>query len=466
MFILVLVNLFGFVSEVQAAVSISEVAWMGSTDSANFEWIELVNESTSGASVTGWTLSDGMNLIIPLSGTIPGETYVLLERNRSDGLYRTTPPFVTYSGALVNTGATLTLRDSSGMIIDQVVGGENWEQIGGDNTTKETAQYTDAGWVTAVATPGQPNALTGRTPGTDSVTQSKTTTTNNSNTTSDTKKTTTPPVTVTQENTDEALVLTPTVPAIAYVGQPLTLTVEPSGLQNTTILNSLQYRWNFGDSYARGGKTVSHTYQYPGQYVISVAGEFASRKQQARTTITILPVQLSITRSEHGDIQVHNNAPYEISLDGFQVRGVKTVELPAETVLLPRATITIARHRLEVTPSTPVIVYDARGRVVTSTLATPTEELVLTSMIAVPPTSADYLTGVSIDWIPVAAAQASTVNSEVVKATYQEEQPVLVPLTSSPTPRVPERTFVGLVGILLVAIIALYIVKPRSATFG
>ena len=96
-----------------------------------------------------------MNLSINLTGVISPGAFAVLERTSDDSAPGSA--FLIYTGALVNTGATLTLRDASGVIVDQVAGGENWQDIGGDNVTKETAQYTTAGWVTDVPTPGSAN---------------------------------------------------------------------------------------------------------------------------------------------------------------------------------------------------------------------------------------------------------------------------------------------------------------------
>jgi len=104
----------------QAAVSISEVAWMGSSASANHEWIELHNDG-SAQDVSGWTLSDGVNLSIDLTGTISQNSYAVLERTSEDSAPGTA--FLVYTGALVNTGATLRLTRSDGSLVDQVSGG-------------------------------------------------------------------------------------------------------------------------------------------------------------------------------------------------------------------------------------------------------------------------------------------------------------------------------------------------------
>ncbi len=107
-------------------VVISEIAWMGTTTSANDEWLELYNNTGSTISLTGWTLAaaDGTPTI-NLSGSIPADGYYLLERTDD-----TTVPGVaaddTYTGALNNDGEGLILRDDTAAIIDQVDASSGW----------------------------------------------------------------------------------------------------------------------------------------------------------------------------------------------------------------------------------------------------------------------------------------------------------------------------------------------------
>jgi hypothetical protein len=60
-------------------VVISEIAWMGTTNSPSDEWIELYNNTSSSMPLTGWTLtaSDGTPNIA-LSGSIPANEHYLL----------------------------------------------------------------------------------------------------------------------------------------------------------------------------------------------------------------------------------------------------------------------------------------------------------------------------------------------------------------------------------------------------
>ena len=64
-----------------ASVVINEISWMGTSNSAQDEWIELYSDS--GANLEGWilkTVDDAMS--IPLSGSIPAGGYFVCPRNR------------------------------------------------------------------------------------------------------------------------------------------------------------------------------------------------------------------------------------------------------------------------------------------------------------------------------------------------------------------------------------------------
>lgn len=342
-----------------AAVIINEIAWMGSATSPNHEWIELYNSGPD-VDVTGWTIHDGNNLTITLAGIIPSLRYAVLERTSDDSASGSA--FLIYTGALTNTGATLTLRDASNAIADQVAGGEGWANIGGDNATKQTAQYTGSRWVTGVATPGAVNVSTPSPP-------------------PSTPPATNPPppgptgnrLATPSRFTDPQPLVLPGVtlqigvvaPSVGYVRQPISFTAVPSNV-GTTIASSLTYEWNLGDgSYATSsGKDTTHTFLYPGRYIVNVYGSFARQYAEGRHEITILPVAFSLTRNTGGDVQISNDAPYEIDMSGYEVRAQKSVMLPPRTYLLPQSTLTIPRTRLGLTHA--VHLHDATGALVAS----------------------------------------------------------------------------------------------------
>nr|WP_245345426.1 phospholipase D-like domain-containing protein [Halobacillus andaensis] len=128
--------------EVSAASSgdvvVNEVAWMGTTDSFNDEWIELHNTTDESIDLSSWTLSaeDGTP-DISLSGSIPAEGYYLLERTDDTTVTEVSADQI-YSGALSNSDESLELRDGSENVVDTV---DDWHA--GDNDKKATMERID-----------------------------------------------------------------------------------------------------------------------------------------------------------------------------------------------------------------------------------------------------------------------------------------------------------------------------------
>ncbi len=146
LFLAIVFTAFLAINTAHATVIINEIAWMGTTISANNEWIELYNESNQEIDLTGWTLksTDGTPSI-ELQGKVPSWGFFLLERTDDDTVPNI-PADQIYQGALNNTGEKLILSDNTGQIIDTIdcSGGpalslpNGW--LAGDNTTKQTME--------------------------------------------------------------------------------------------------------------------------------------------------------------------------------------------------------------------------------------------------------------------------------------------------------------------------------------
>jgi len=123
------------------SVVINEIAWMGTAASYYDEWIELYNNTSSTISLTNWTLSgaDGTPNIT-LSGSIGPYSYFLLERSDDNTVSDITADQI-YTGALDNTGEDLSIKDSSGDLIDRVDCSDGW--FAGDNTSKISMERKD-----------------------------------------------------------------------------------------------------------------------------------------------------------------------------------------------------------------------------------------------------------------------------------------------------------------------------------
>ena len=107
-------------------VVINELAWMGTSASANDEWLEIKNTTAFPVDLTGWTLSasDGTPSI-SLNGSIPAGGYFLLERTDDSTVPGVTADLI-YTGAMSNDGEQLILRDNTSAIIDEVDSSSGW----------------------------------------------------------------------------------------------------------------------------------------------------------------------------------------------------------------------------------------------------------------------------------------------------------------------------------------------------
>ena len=144
----------------QAAISpdvvINEIAWMGTTNSANDEWVELYNNTDNSINLDGWQLvaQDGTPKIT-LSGLIPVNGFYLLERTNEDTVPGISADKI-YTGALENSGENLKLYDNLNNIVDEVNCSEKW--LAGDSAAKQTMEKTSTGWQTSENPGGTPKS--------------------------------------------------------------------------------------------------------------------------------------------------------------------------------------------------------------------------------------------------------------------------------------------------------------------
>lgn len=420
-----------------AAVLINEVAWMGGQISPNHEWIELYN-SGGAVDVTDWILESNGGLRIMLSGTLQSNSYAVLERTSDESAAG--DAFLLYTGALKNSGETLYLYRSDGGLEDQVAGGENWENIGGDNDTKASAQYTTNGWVTASPTPGKMNAL--KTEVVEAVvnTQGSSQLAEPAVRTEDVQKLELPPV---------GLQLKVEGPENGFVNQPINFTVEASGI-GETLINSLSYTWNFGDGVSSEGIEPDHTFLYPGTYIVNVYGEYARQHAIGRHEITILPIAISLTTNRDGDVQVNNNSPYEIDLSDFRIRGDEVFRFPDYTSLLAGQTITIPKNILGDIAGKMIGLYDQ-----TSTLQA---SILPASRQIVPRTVVDSPAERSIN--PVSFQYAPVENKQIDEVeTVQEDKGGNVPTEERIQKEAVNWPF-GVMIVLLIVAIGGVLMKP------
>jgi hypothetical protein len=334
-----------------AAVVINEVAWMGGFASASDEWLELYNDGADSISLAGWKLAaeDGAPLI-SLSGSIPAGGFYIMERTDDDSAPGVTADKI-YTGDLANVGETLKLLDSDMVIVDTVIGGSNWEAIGGNNTTKDTPQrqldlsaQAGATWLTGIPTPKAMNATTSTDTGTVAGTS----------TTSTVKKS------VTTGGYKQVV--------FAYAGEDLSTIAGGDVLfegyavtdKNVRISNA-RYQWSFGDGSKGKGEERLHTYYEPGTYVgvLTVYGDH--QKHKDKVIVTVLPADVrvkTISMGEKGYIEIENRSLSDVDLSRWHLfvdyaRGKKSRErftIPEDTIIMASSSVRFSNRVTRLTP--------------------------------------------------------------------------------------------------------------------
>ncbi|MFA4831433.1 MAG: lamin tail domain-containing protein [Patescibacteria group bacterium] len=143
-------------------VLINEVAWMGSTVSANDEWIELKNISNQNIDLSNWQIiNKGRQIEINLSQlknkNLASGGFILLERTDDNSVPNVKADLI-YTGALSNSDEGLRLFDGACNLMDEILTGSSWSA--GDNYLKKTMERNgnDFGWHTSAYVGGTPKA--------------------------------------------------------------------------------------------------------------------------------------------------------------------------------------------------------------------------------------------------------------------------------------------------------------------
>ena len=154
----------------EKSVIINEIAWMGTENSSNDEWIELKNISDFSVNIKNWQLLDKDEQIKIVFGQNNGNTilaageFYLLERTDDNSIPAVVADLI-YSGALNDSEESLKLFDQNCYLIDKVEANPNWPA--GDKIEHRTQErgddfnwhaYTGNGVGGVLGTPRQENS--------------------------------------------------------------------------------------------------------------------------------------------------------------------------------------------------------------------------------------------------------------------------------------------------------------------
>lgn len=314
----------------QAQVRITEIAWMGTTESQFGEWVELYNESSTDVPLKDWKLFEagGDTIVFTFSKTIPAKGFLVLERTTGsvpDPLPSVSDEAGSFGGSgLSNGGEFLVLKDQLGETIQSLNFSAGWPA--GDSDSKQTMQWDGTTWITAPPTP-------------------KTGLQKNDNEESS------PPQVITGGKAYTPTVyeahIDMTVPPVVYTYIPIECTAKT--YTETGLAYNGIFLWNMGDGTTYQSKTpitIQHTYKYPGTYTISF-GFFRTpydKKPLLMDSIERLVVvpKILFTISEGKGFQFANTDTKAIDISGWTILSTnQTYTIPALSIVGPKSTIII-----------------------------------------------------------------------------------------------------------------------------
>lgn len=234
-------------------------------------------------------------------------------------------------------------------------------------------------------------------------------------------------------------------PERVYVHQQVNVEVIPAGIADG-IVDSLKYFWSFGDASATlEGSKAQHSFAYPGEYVVVVEGKYARHEAQGRHTITVLPVELTLTYQD-GSIKIHNTASSEIDVSGFVLHGASTLTMPQNTIILEDTTLSIPSAKVGAHVGSILSLSDASGSVVATTAPPPLPAVSRTVSAAVGSKSpSDSATPSSAE-----AAETTAI------PTHIQTQNSTNAHDASPKQASGTLAYIGLVGVIAIGVLALY----------
>lgn len=293
-----------------AQVVINEIMYdLPGTDTGR-EWLEVHNTGGVDIDLTTWKLLEanvnhGINefqggVIIPAGG------YAVVADNATKFL-EDWPGWngVLFDSAfsLANTGEALVLKNSEGVIVDDVAYSADWGALGDGNSL----QRVSGTWVAAAPTPGATNT-------------SEPVPTSGGNEESGASPSGSSIASVSSVSTARtpAVRARVDIPRLASVQAPVDFSVVPDARDN----KSTRYYWSFGDGAISRGLRATHWYEFPGVYTVVLTIRSGDDVSVMRSPIEIIEPQLTVSAvlsGLRGYIELENPSAKEINLEGWQI---------------------------------------------------------------------------------------------------------------------------------------------------
>lgn len=126
---------------------------------------------------------------------------------------------------------------------------------------------------------------------------------------------------------------------LVAAGSPIEFQVE-SNLNHSRRNN---FRWNFGDGSEGYGEITTHTYEYPGEYVVVLTASAQGSEVVTRGSVQVFDPKLVVTLATHERVEIKNDSQYEANLFGRVLwLGDNFFIFPKDTIIKPYQSISFS----------------------------------------------------------------------------------------------------------------------------
>src|SRR3989338_4557827 len=327
-------------TKVSAGVVITEIMYDLEGTDTNREWIEVYNNGSSAIDLSGYKFFEANTnhglILFEGDTNVPASGYAVIAVDPAK-FKLDWPSFIPTSFdssfSLDNEGEALAIKDANLNFTDQYT----YSSLSGGAGDGKTLQLINNIWVAATPTPSAANqsVITTPTPppqGGEGATPSASS----------------PSVIKKEELKTTVKILT--TGGVVFAGSPLSLEAKVSRSDGEQLFFG-KYFWNFGDGSSREAKEsekFTHTYFYPGEYIISADyysnyySSYDFQTPDARATIVVTVVPRNVSISSVGDqegqkdffVELSNDTDYDADLSGWIIGSVgKSFTIPRNTTL-------------------------------------------------------------------------------------------------------------------------------------
>ncbi|GEM_PF-2470560 len=117
---------------------------------------------------------------------------------------------------------------------------------------------------------------------------------------------------------------------LGMVGTPIEFRPEMKYSYN----GNMTFKWSFGDGAIGYGQVLSHSYAYPGEYVVILNVSSAGGQAVSRVNVKVVSADISISLASSERVEVSNNSKNEVNLFGRALSSQgKLFVFPEDTII-------------------------------------------------------------------------------------------------------------------------------------